>query len=147
MCIREEGEHNAILGPFEMPPIPSMHCSPLLTRPKSNSAKRVIVDLSRSHGGSVNDQVSTDAYMGSKYQLKFPIVDHIVNIIVILKGNCFLYKVDLQRAFRQLKLDPADIKCTGLHIKEKYYVDTSVAFAYRHGSLCMQRVTDAISDT
>ena len=26
----------------------------------------------------------------------------------------------------------------------KYYVDTSVPFGYRHGSVCMQRVMDAI---
>ena len=72
-CIHEEGNHNAILGSFEMHPLSSMHCSSLLTRPKSNSAKqRVIVDFSWPHGGSVNDQVSTAAYMGSKFQLKFP---------------------------------------------------------------------------
>ena len=50
----------------------------------------------------------------------------------------------MQRAFRHLKLDPRDIKYTGLLFDDKYYVDTYVPFGYRHGSMCMQRVTDAI---
>ena len=52
--------------------------------------------------------------MGTKFQLKFPTVDNIVDRIVELKGKCLIYKIDLQRAFRHLKLDPRDINKTGI---------------------------------
>ena len=76
--------------------------------------------------------------------LKFPTVDDIVDRIVSLNGKCLLYKVDIRRAFRILKLDPRDIVHTGIQWQGKYYVDTSVPFGYRHGSVCCQRVTDAV---
>ena len=82
--------------------------------------------------------------MDTPFKLIFPTVDDIVSRIIALKGNCLLYKVDIRRAFRILKLDPRDIVYTGLQWQGKYYVDTSVPFGYRHGSVCCQRVTDAI---
>ena len=70
------------MGPFKTPPISSLYCSPMLTRPKA---------------GSTN----------------------------------------------HLKLDPRDINKTGLCFLGEDYVDTSVPFGYRHGSVFMQRVTDS----
>ena len=140
-----EIKHKAIMGPFRKPPIPALHCSPLLTRPKAGSTtRRVIVDLSWPHGNSVNHQVCSDTYMGSVFKLTFPTVDDIVSRVAGMDGKCLLYKIDLQRAFRHLKLDPRDINRTGLQFQNQYYVDTAVPFGYRHGSVCMQRVTDSI---
>ena len=137
--------NKAIMGPFKKPPLDGLHCSPMLTRPKAGSTnRRVIVDLSWPHGKSINDRVCNDKYMGSVFKLKFPTVDDITERVQKLGGNCLLYKIDLQRAFRHLKLDPKDINYTGLMYLENYYVDTAVPFGYRHGSVCMQRVTDSI---
>ena len=71
-------------------------------------------------------------------------VDNITDRITYLNGNCLLYKINLQRAFRHLKLDPRDINKTGLQFEGNYYVDTAVPFGYIHGSVCMQRVTDSL---
>ena len=71
--------------------------------------------------------------MDVPFKLKFPTVDDIVDRIIALKGKCLIYKVDIRRAFRILKLDPKDIVYTGLQSQGKYYVDTSVPFGYRHG--------------
>ena len=58
----------AIIGPFDTPPINNLHCSPLLTREKSNSInRRVIVDMSWPHGGSVNDHVNKSSYLGTDF--------------------------------------------------------------------------------
>ena len=143
--IHKEIQHHAILGPFDKPPITGLHCSPMLTRPKPGGAsRRVIVDLSWPKLASVNHNIASDIYMDTPFKLIFPTIDDIVNRIIALKGNCLLYKVDIRRAFRILKLDPRDIAYTGLKWQGKYYVDTSVPFGYRHGSVCCQRVTDAI---
>ena len=82
----------------------------MLTRPKAGSTNhRVIVDLSWPHGRSVHDKVCKDSYMGSVFKLKFLTVDDITERVQKLKGNCLLYKIDPQRAFCHLKLDPKDI--------------------------------------
>jgi len=143
--LQKEINHGAIYGPFSKPPIEGLHVSPLLTRNKSNSQdRRVIVDLSWPHGQSVNDFVAMDKYVDTYFTLKYPTVDDIIDRVVKLGKNCQLYKVDLQRAFRQLKLDPRDIVFTGLYWDGQYFVDTSIPFGFRHGSVCCQRLTDAI---
>ena len=52
------------------------HCSPLLTRPKDNNERRVILDLSFPKGNLLNDQVSKNLFDGTEFQLKLPLVDH-----------------------------------------------------------------------
>ena len=116
-----------------------LHLNPMLTREKPNSVnRRVIVDMSWPLQQSVNYNVCKDTYLGTPFQLRYPSIDDITDHIIHLKGQCVLYKVDLQRAFRQLKLDLRDIKYTGLGWKGKFYVDTSIPFGYRHGSLNCQ---------
>ena len=88
--------------------------------------------------------MSNDQYMGTLFKLKFPTVDDITDMISYLNGNCLLYIIDLQRAFRHLKLDPKDIDKTGLQFEGNYNVDTAVPFGYRHRTVYMQRVTDSI---
>ena len=117
----------------------------MLTRPKAGSTdRRVIVDFRRPHGESINDKVSNDQYMGTLFKLKFPTVGDITDRITYVNGDCLLYKIDLQRAFHHLKLDPRGIDKTGLQFEGNYYVDTAVPFGYRNGSVCMQRVTDSL---
>ena len=88
--------------------------------------------------------MSNDQYMGTLFKLKFPTVDDITDRITYLNGNCLLYKNDLRRAFRHLSSIPRNIDKTGLQFEGNYYVDTAVPFRYRHGSVCMQRVTDSL---
>ena len=102
------------------------------------------MDFSWPRGESINEKVSNDQYMGTLFKLKFPTVDNITDRITYLNGNCLLYKIDLQRAFRHLKLDRRDIDNTGMQFEGNYYVDTAVPFGYRHGSVCMKRVTDIL---
>jgi len=143
--IQTEKSHGSIVGPYTAPPLLELHSSPMMTRPKPGSEnRRVIVDLSWPHSASVNDAVQIDSYMGTPFSLRFPTVDDIAERIVALRGNCLLYKVDLKRAFRQLKLDPRDIGNTGLFHNQQHYLDVSVPFGYRHGSMACQRFTDAI---
>ena len=111
------------MGPFKKSPVDGLHCSPMLTRPKAGSTnRRVIVDLSWPHGSSVNDSICNDSYMGSVFKLKFPTVDNITERVQKLKGNCSLYKIDLQRTFCHLKLDPKDINYTDLNGQLRIYI-------------------------
>ena len=59
--LKEEKSFDAILGPFENPPIPGLHVFPFLTHDKNGATShRVIVHLSYQHGASVNAGVDPD---------------------------------------------------------------------------------------
>ena len=141
--ISEELKHGAMLGPFASKPI-QLHISPLMTGDKPESkVRRTIVDLSWPESYSVNDGVVRDEYLGSKFLLHYPSVDDIVNKLNELGPGSLMFKVDISRAFRQLKVDPGDIDLLGLK-QDAYFIDQSVPFGYRHGSNFFEKKTDSI---
>ena len=101
------------------------------------------MDLSFPKGQAVNSNVSSNTYLGTEFVLTLPTIDNVItNILEVGKGALF-YKVDIARAFRQLKIDPADYRFLGLY-HESYYLDLSLPFGYVHGSKFFQRSSDAI---
>ena len=141
----EERHFNAILGPFTENPIPGAHSSPFMTREKSDSEKRrVIVDLSWPKHASVNAGVDKDSYLGTDFILTFPTVDDIIQEVKSLGKGCHLYKVDISRAFRHVKIDPHDYDLLGLEWRNASYFDTCLPFGNRHGTQIFQRISDAV---
>ena len=63
--------------------------------------------------------------------------------MTLLGPGSLLYKVDISRAFRQLKIDPGDLDLLGLK-HQSYFMDQLVPFGYRHGSVFFEKVTDSI---
>ena len=124
--LSEELQFKAIVGPFDQHPCPGGHISPFLIREKPNSEnRRVIVDLSRHLGQSVNTGIDKTSYLGTDFLLTLPTIDHITDQFKALGTGCHFYKIDISRAFRHIKVDPLDYDLLGLswhHI----YVDTCV---------------------
>ena len=142
--LQEEMKYGAILGPFKDPPIKEMHISPFMTREKADSDKRrVIIDLSFPFGHSVNDGVTSEVYLGTPFLLTLPTIDDITSKIVKLGKGSLLYKIDVSRAFRHVKIDPGDYSLLGLKLKE-YFIDSCLPFGFRHGSAIFQRLSDAV---
>ena len=113
--LTEEIQHGAILGPYDTKPIKDLHISPMMTREKPNAPhRRVIIDLSFPHGQSVNAGIPKDQYLGTPFVLKLPTVDPITDQIKALGKGCKLYKVDISRAFRHVKLHPLEYDLLGL---------------------------------
>ena len=140
----EEQKFQAIRGPYTASPLENLHVSPLMTRDKPGAKhRRVIVDLSYPQGHSVNAGVDVDSYLKSEFLLTLTSVDHITHQIQKLEKGCKIYKIDISRAFRHVKLDPDCYNLTGIHFNS-YFVDTYLAFGYRNGSAIIQRLTDAI---
>ena len=141
--IQTEMQYGAIYGLFAQPPF-QCHISPFLTRDKPNSDKRrVILDLSFPSGHSVNDGVPKDKYLGSYFDLKYPSVGHIVQSLKELGADALLYKIDISRAFRHLRIDPVDIDLLGIK-HDSYYLDGNLPFGFRHGCVFLQCCSDAI---
>ena len=110
-----------------------------MTREKTDSnVRRTIVDLSWPDSCSVNDGVLRDEYLGSKFLLHYPSVDDIVTKLNELGPGSLMFKIDISRAFCQLKVDPGDIDLLGLK-QEGYFIDQSVPFGYRHGSIFLKK--------
>ena len=107
--IETEIKHETLLGPFQSLPIDS-YISPLMTRSKQNSEKRrTIMDLSWSKDHAVNTGVYKNKYLGTYFKLQYHSIDNITMTLNTLGPGAMLYKVDISRAFRQIRIDPRDI--------------------------------------
>ena len=142
--IQTELHHNALAGPFKTMPFKQLHCSPLLSRPKEGDSRRIIVNLSYPEANSVNSNILKEVYDGYNFSLSYPSVDDIVGHIAHSNDNLLLYKLDISRAFRNLRIDPLDYGVMGIHWDDQYFIDVSVAFGFKHGSAQMQRLGDLI---
>ena len=56
-----------------------------------------------------------------------------------------LFKVDVARAFRNLRVYPADSLKIGIKWNNAFYVEVGIAFGWTHGSASFQILLDAIS--
>ena len=69
--IEKEISYKAMLGPFDTPPF-NLHISQFLTREKAGSeSRRIIIDLSWPKSLSINDGVSSSAYLNIDFELKY----------------------------------------------------------------------------
>ena len=101
------------------------------------------MDLSFPKNQSVNAFVECDSYLGTDFVLTLPSIDNVVQSVIKLGRGSHLFKIDVARVFRHIKVDPGDFKFLGLY-HEGYYYDTSLAFGFRHGSTFFTRLSDSI---
>ena len=145
----KERSHEAILGPLgkigDHPEHSLIHCSPILTRLKDKGKRRVILDLSYPKGFALNEQVDGSRFDGDLFCLKFPSIDDIVKEICSHKDDVVISKIDVARAFCNLRVDPADAIKLCILWKNDVYIDAVVAFGWVHGSAAFQRVSDAVT--
>ena len=116
-----------------------------MTRPKDLDKCRAILDLSHPQGLSLNDQVDKLAFDTSKFLLKFPSTDDIVQEICDHGDNVTIAKIDVARAFHNLHLDPADDVKLGIKWHDEVFIDISVVFGWVHCSASFQRISDAVT--
>ena len=134
----------AIVGPTSDISLDAYHCSPLLSRPKDNNKRRIILNLSHPYGNSVNDNVPRDKFDGQKFSLTFPSVDDIDKIVNLKEQDPVLYKIDMARAFRNIRVDPVDAVKLGIYWQGEYFLDLRIVFGWVHGSATFQRLSGAI---
>ena len=116
----------------------------MLTRPKDLD-KRVILNLSYPKGESLNDNIDKLHFDDKEFILKFPIIDDICEEIRTNPNEVLLSKIDISRAFCNLRVDPCDVLKFGISWKGQYYQDLAMAFSWIHGSSSFQLVADIIT--
>ena len=145
--IATEIRHGTLVGPFKEPPFtPWAHVSPLMTRPKSDSAdRRIIVDLSYPDGG-VNRYIN-------KHQVGDEFVSHMLPTVhqaldvVRDKGieNTLLASVDISRAYRNFRTCPTDWPLLNIYHNGEYFIDTAMPFGSRLSSYYMTKIAEFIA--
>ena len=135
----------AILGPFKVAPIADLCFSPLMSVPKEEVKRRVIMDFSFPPGKAINDGIPRETYLDFKIKFCLPSVQSMVSRVNELGPGCLLYKRDLKGAFRQFCIDPGDYRFTGMSWDEKIFMDTRLAMGLRSAAYCCQSVTEIIA--
>ena len=144
--IQTELDHRALIGPFHSPPFTGWtRANPLMMRPKRDSQdRRVILDLSFPQGSSVNSAIPPDSLDSAQFKLRLPTRDMLADKILQLGRGCMIYKIDLSRAYRQLRSDPLDWPLLGIQWEDNCYLDTAIPFGLRHGASACQRTLEAV---
>ena len=142
--LHKERKLGAILGPFTSWPIDGCHVSPLMTRPKCGDERRIILDLSFGGYESVNGNTRRGVYDGYPFVLTLPSLDHLIHDILNCPGRPKPIKIDISRAFRNIRVDPGDAIKLGMQFEGKYYLDRSLVFGAINSTAISPRVTDAI---
>lgn len=140
--IRKELASNTLLGPFDCLPFAWANVAPIMTRPKSDPGKRrVIVDYSFPEGG-VNAYIGKNKVFGHDIIHRLPTVSAVLDKIKANDFRVLMASVDLERAYRNFRVDPLDWPLTCIKFDSKYYVDTAVPFGSRVSSLYMQKIAE-----
>ena len=113
-----------------------------MTREKPNAPhRRVIIDLSFPPGLSVNAGICRDRYLDTPLLLKLPTIDTTTNQIKVLGKGCMLYKIEISRAFRHVKLDPREYDLLGLRHVDWYIQSPPQTVKHRVESTLFQYIT------
>ena len=93
----------------------------------------------------MNDQVDRSKFDGDLFSLKFPCIDDIVQEICSHKNDIVISKIDVARAFRNLRVVPANAVKLGIRWGNDVYIDVAATYGWVHGSAAFQHVSDAIT--
>ena len=144
--IVKETSLGTLVGPFDTPPFtPWCHVSPLMSRPKSDSAeRRIIVDLSYPDGG-INAHIPKNTIAGRPVAHTLPTIQHAIDIIHE-QGieNAFMASVDISRAYRNFSTCPADWPLLVIKNNKEYFWDRAMPFGSRMSSYFMTSIANFI---
>ena len=120
------------------------------SRAKRDSAdRRVILDCNWPIGTSLNDGISKSWYDNSLVDLRYPTIDVLAKQIAEMAQESeepiFLYKEDLDRAFRQLYAEFASIPLLGFQWRTQFYFDVVMVMGCQIAPYICQRTTNMIS--
>ena len=82
---------------------------------------------------------------GTEFKLRLPNLWDLAASILSCGKGALLYKVDLSRAYRQLRSCPLDWPFLAVHCENETFVDIAVPFGLRHHALACQCTTEAVA--
>ena len=138
--LQTELEAGLVLGPFREHQASEVHTSSFGVIPKRHQPGkwRLIVDLSRPEGKSVNDGISKELS-----SLRYTSVDDAAHIVTQMGPHTKLAKIDIAHAYRNIPVHPDDWHLLGMKWEDNIYIDTALPFGLRSAP----KIFTAVSDT
>ena len=102
------------------------------------------MDLSWPKGFAVNDGIDPSEYLDGPATIRLPTADYMVERLLKLGPGAYLYKTDLARGYRQLRVDPWDWPLLGFRHDGECYMDLCPPFGLKTSAMCMQRTSEAV---
>lgn len=99
--------------------------------------RRIIIDLSYPIGSAVNNGIDITSILGKDYVL--PSISDLTSRLIQLGGDAWMWKANLSRAYRQLRVDPLDCPWLGLQVNNKYYLNLCPSFGCSSSSAAYQK--------
>ena len=148
--IEREIAPGAMIGPFECIPFKSqVAISPLSTRAKKDSEqRRIVMDCSWPIGFSLNDGLDKDMYLNQSITLKYPTIDMLARRVYELNkttSDVWLFREDLDRAFRQFYACPSLVPLLGFKWRGQYYFDLVLMMGCKIAPYICQKSTSMIT--
>lgn len=116
-----------------------------MSRPKRDSMKRrIIIDLTFPGQDGVNEGIDIHSILGKDTSYSLPNIWDLTQHLKTIGKSAWIWKADLQRAYRQLRVDPIDSPLLGLQLDKDVFVDLCPSFGCRSSSAACQRTANAI---
>lgn len=144
--IQTELAHKAIVGPFKEPPFfPWTRNNPIMSRPKKDTqARRIIIDLTFPDERGVNQGIDIHSILGRDISYTLPNIWDLTTCLKDLGTGAWVWKADLQRAYRQLRVDPLDTPFLAMQTRRGTFLDLCPSFGCRSSSAACQRTSNAV---
>ena len=91
------------------------------------------------HSTSVNAHISPEAY-----SLQYIKVDHAIAILQDLGQGCFMSKLDIKAAFRNIPVHPSDWELLGMKWEGLYFFDMVLPFGLRSAPFLFDQFSSAL---
>jgi len=129
-----------VAGPFDSSPIHPLQISSFGVIPKKGQPGkwRLIIDLSSPSGHSVNDGIDAEAW-----SLQYIKIDDIISMLTKFGKGALLAKFDIETAYRNIPVHPADRHLLGMRWRSKFYIDLVLPFGLRSAPSIFNSVAEA----
>ena len=138
--IRAQLEKGYMAGPFSHSECAQVITSSVAVVPKKTAGKwRVIVDMSRPRGASVNDNIRRELT-----HIAFSSVEDAAHLMHYLGPNTLLAKMDISEAYRLIPIHPEDRVFLGVQWEDSIYIDCQLPFGLASAPAIFSALSEAL---
>ena len=143
--IQNELLFKSLVGPLSDRPMKKVHMNPLMSRQKRTSThRRIIMDLTFAlNNASVTNGIPKNFLDSDSIKTVLPTAQDLTHQLVNTGRGCYIYGLELGRAYGQLRTDPANWPLMALHWEGNWYLDKFPTFGIRLGAHFCCRATEA----
>lgn len=134
-----------LLGPYSQSPLSAATYSPLYAIPKSEPGKyRLIHDLSKPKGCSVNDNIPNDL-KSVKYCSVMQVAEFLHGEKMKEAGTYYMAKIDLKDAYRICPINKQDWKYLGMQYEDKLFIDICLPMGLGTSCSIFSSISDSLA--